>query len=441
MKKPLFIFEGYDFDFKKRQAVFSYAFKNKVNFQEKIIFPSQLPFSSFSTAELDNFLFNVHIAGGVSYWKAYCSLDIQIKSGKLNKKQALFWQKFYQKGLGQFYWENKLSPQKNKLAFPYEANFSPSVSHRNDLKGKIVPWGGGKDSIVVAEILKKQKEDFVLFSLNTSRPQQKAAKVAGKPYYIAQRLLDKKIFSADFPYHGHVPVTGYYAFLEALFCFLFGFKSIVMANERSANYGNLQYLGLEVNHQYSKSEEFSLDFQSYLKEFLTPDIEYFSLLRGWYEVKIAQIFSRFPQYFSAFSSCNANFFWQKKRRLRRRLWCNNCPKCAFVFLLLAAFLPKKDVLAIFEEDLFNKKKLEPLFQQLLGKQGTKPLECVGRAREAQWALAKIITKGEFSSSYFIQKAKSWAQPSLWLKSEKELFGWKKSPEVPPKYQKLLQNYV
>jgi hypothetical protein len=66
-----------------------------------------------------------------------------------------------------------------------------------------------------------------------------------------------------------------------------------------------------------------------------------------YEIKIAQLFAQYPQYFDVFSSCNTNFklleeshaqLGSKKSDNQRR--CGKCPKCAFVYAMLRPFVDK-----------------------------------------------------------------------------------------------------
>jgi len=122
-----------------------------------------------------------------------------------------------------------------------------------------------------------------------------------------------------------------------------------MALEKSADVPQTSKDGIDVNHQYSKSSEFENDFRSYVTQFLTPDIEYFSLLRPFYEIKIAQMFARIAShtqevgpgldargYFDVFTSCNSNFRQSGEKSFTR--WCGRCPKCAFMFAALAPFV-------------------------------------------------------------------------------------------------------
>jgi hypothetical protein len=108
-------------------------------------------------------------------------------------------------------------------------------------------------------------------------------------------------------YNGHVPISGIIAFVLNVVCYLYDYKHIVMSNEKSANEGNTILNGVEINHQRSKSLDFEIAFSEYTNKYISPDIHYFSLLRGMYEIKIAEYFCQHSQYFDTFSSCNRNF--------------------------------------------------------------------------------------------------------------------------------------
>ena len=83
-------------------------------------------------------------------------------------------------------------------------------------------------------------------------------------------------------------------------------------------------------------------------------------------------------------------------------WCGECAKCLFVFICLAAFLPKKGVLNIFGKNLFEDKSLIPLFEELIGVRNFKPFECVGTPEEVKEALKKIVEKGKFNDTILIE---------------------------------------
>ena len=92
---------------------------------------------------------------GISYYKLYCPSKIILKK-QISKEQAEFWNVVYKKGLGEFFYQNKIDPQ-GLINFPYDKkaeNKSYSLESSNRM---LIGIGGGKDSIVAVEILKEQK--------------------------------------------------------------------------------------------------------------------------------------------------------------------------------------------------------------------------------------------------------------------------------------------
>ena len=143
-------------------------------------------------------------------------------------------------------------------------------------------------------------------------------------------------------------------------------------------------MGMKVNHQYSKSYEFEKDFQEYAQEFLSKNIKYYSFLRPLSEYQIAMLFARDKRYHKIFKSCNPG------SKQVPWVWCGECAKCLFVFALLSPFLYKEELVDIFQQDLFTKEELLPLFKELLGKGEKKPFDCVGTFEEINYAVTKTI---------------------------------------------------
>ena len=173
-----------------------------------------------------------------------------------------------------------------------------------------------------------------------------------------------------------------------------------MSNEKSANIGNVEYLGKQINHQWSKSGEFETMFDTYVRQHIDPDLKYFSALREMTELEIAGEFMRHPQYFMCTTSCNRN--WKIAGEKQEERWCGTCPKCAFVFALFAAYLKKDIVLEIFGKNIFENAETIPLYKQLLGMEGFKPFECVGTPEETKEAFAMIQKRGEFDETLVIE---------------------------------------
>ena len=78
---------------------------------------------------------------------------------------------------------------------------------------------------------------------------------------------------------------------------------------------------------------------------IAADLNYYSLLRPLSELAVARQFAKSDRYDAHFSSCNRNFHILGERPANR--WCGVCPKCHFVFLALAPFMPKPRLVRIF----------------------------------------------------------------------------------------------
>jgi hypothetical protein len=68
----------------------------------------------------------------------------------------------------------------------------------------------------------------------------------------------------------------------------------------------------------------------------------------------------------------------------------------FLFACFTAFLPKKEVVEMFDADLYANKRLLPLFRRILGIEGFKPLDCVGEPEEMILAMHYAAQRGEYS---------------------------------------------
>jgi len=381
----IFHFCGFTIDSDQKRIVFGYRveFSNRepLSFVETITLPEASENLHHEVAE--KLLESLHLILGISYYKLYCPPKIEMPFS-LSKEQASFWDTVYRKGLGEFLYRNNLDPDR-LAAFPH-AEISVSSKRITVSDRALLGIGGGKDSIVAASLLKDF--DTASFLVETQREDAISSRVAaelGRPILKIGRTLDPKIFEThEGSYNGHIPISAIFAFLGFFTAALYGYRYVIVANEHSSNFGNLEYRGVGVNHQWSKSMEFEMLFQDYTRKFITPDITYLSLLRQFYEIRVAQMFSEQKKYFPLFASCNRSFKVFSERS--QSLWCGECPKCAFVFLMLAPFLEKQELIDIFQKNLFADQALSPLFRDVLGFGDMKPFDCVGTFDESQAAL-------------------------------------------------------
>lgn len=354
---------------------------NVTEFQETLEFtPSarQIPFP---------LLQQLHVLLGMSYWKTRVPKILELPNQTLSRKDAEFWNTVYTKGLGEFFYKNKID-FRGLIQFPSSGTSAPAPVK---LEGgqSLVLLGGGKDSILTAELMKRDGRKFAFFALNPHPVQETIAKRAGAPLVSMTRTLDDKLFALNRTpgvFNGHVPISAIYAFTGILAALLYGYDWVIASNEKSANYGNVAYLGSQINHQWSKSIEFEKALQQYYPR-------YFSILRPLSEFKIVELFSRYPMYFPLFTSCNKNFTHTPSRG---PLWCGKCPKCAFVFMMLSAFLDKETLEGIFGHNLYEDRSLLLTFEELLGLRAIKPFDCVGTPEEAQEAVIRAFKSGSYN---------------------------------------------
>lgn len=385
-----FYFTGYSFDPEVLRASFSYSFDHETDFTEIIDFacPELKIIDTIDPEIMNTLLFHLSLAIGISYYKLYPTKDLVVETGTLNEDQQQFWKTFYTQGLGEFFFTNTLSP-KDFITFvngdkhTVQKLFSPKSST------PMVALGGWKDSLVSVEMIKKLNIPFYTSTFGKDYYLHKV--VSDKiwaPRLLMTRTMDPKLFEMNHQwyYNGHVPISGIIAFVLVTAAYLYDYKYIIMSNEKSANEGNTVLDGIEINHQRSKSYQFESDFNQYVWKYLSPDVTYFSLLRGMYEIKIAKMFSQYQQYFTTFSSCNNNFKIIESNKTTDHRRCGVCPKCAFVYTTLRPFISDEDTHKIFSQELYENEALIPLYKELLGVDGIKPFECVGTNEEVTYAM-------------------------------------------------------
>jgi hypothetical protein len=192
-------------------------------------------------------------------------------------------------------------------------------------------------------------------------------------------------------YNGHVPVTAINSAILLCAAILYGFRYVVFSNERSADEATLITPdGVPVNHQYSKTSAFEGSLRQVVHSCISPNIEYFSILRPFSELDIVRRFSSLTAFHPVYSSCNRNFHLHGASIEGR--WCGDCPKCRFAALSLAVFLEPGQVRAIQGFDLLDDPAQIEGFRALCGLGREKPFECVGETGESRAALAALAER-------------------------------------------------
>lgn len=404
MKVESFLFKNYYILKDNKTLIFNYEYEvvngENLCFKETIELPKKVSFDKFPAEMIDNIFSGLHLMLGVSYYKIFCPKKV-ILSKNISKNEAEFWNKVYREGLGEFYYRNDISPL-NSPKFPYIKKDDKSYRLKRKRRA-LVGIGGGKDSMVAVEIMRDAGIDVSGFAIPQSPRTKEIIDDSISALNISSMQIKRKIDSKvinNYPgsYNGHVPISGIFAFLGILCAVLYDYEYFVVGNEQSSNFGNTEKDGVTINHQWSKSSEFESLMQWYTRNLITPDVLYFSILRPFDELRIVEIFTKYKRYFKHFTSCNRNFRQDQKQK---ELWCGECPKCLFIFLLFSAFLNKKEMISIFGSNFFDNKMLLPLFKDILGIGEMKPFDCVGTFDESQVAFQ--LAKKEFSESYIISE--------------------------------------
>ena len=246
-KENSFIFKTCSYEPENQTLHLKYGYSSGHSFTEIISFPgAKKIFSREEHKALDKLAKALHLAAGISYYKAYCPANIIIENQQLSQQEADFFYKFYLMGLGEFSVENDLDLQ-TIINFPVAAETAPGPSRLTLPEMTAVPIGGGKDSLVSLEILKKSggqegKADFRPIAINAGPPILEVIESAEchNPILI-RRKIDPELFQLNEQgaYNGHVPITGILSFIMAFAAVLYGYDTVVMSNEQSANEGNM----------------------------------------------------------------------------------------------------------------------------------------------------------------------------------------------------------
>ena len=353
----------------------------------------------------------LHLVAGVSYYKAAVPAQLQVEGEPIDAATAAFLEQVYLNGLGEFAYRNGLD-LRGRIRFPH-GDAADAVAPALGLQAHaLVAIGGGKDSLVSIEALRAEGVAQTVTWIGGSQLIAACAAHTGLPTLNIGRQLAPQLF--DFnrqgAWNGHIPVTAVNSAILAFAAVVLGMDQVVFSNERSASYGSLIPGTGEVNHQWSKGWAFESMFAGWLQSHVAADLRYYSLLRPLSELAVARQFARSQHYDAHFSSCNRNFHILGERPTSR--WCGVCPKCHFVFLALAPFMPKTRLVTIFGRNLLDDPAQVAGFDALLEYQDHKPFECVGEGRESRAAMAALAQRPEWREDALVARFAREIAPQL-----------------------------
>jgi hypothetical protein len=343
----------------------------------------------------------LHVCASTSYFKTASPRFVTFGVTPIASPMRALLAALLGPGLAEFRYRNGLDPADVPVVDAQPGDRSDPVSLERS-GTPLVPVGGGKDSIATIEALRQSGHRPVLFVLGGHERILDVCDRAGFETVVADRRIDPLLvrLSRSGALDGHIPVSAIVSASALIAAICVGADAIIMSNERSASDPNLDLDGTAVNHQYSKSIDFERVFRSTIQESVSRSMEYFSLLRQFSEIRIARYFARLSKYHDVFVSCN-HAFSQRGDSFRR--WCCVCPKCRFLFAVLAPFLAREEMVAIFGRDLLDDECQIAGYLELLGvARWTKPFECVGDLTETRLALSLAAGCPDWSGSAVLQ---------------------------------------
>jgi hypothetical protein len=421
----VFRFVRCDFDAQTGIAQLVYAFDDGPELVETVVVPGA-PFErdAMRAAAAERALRLLHLVAGVSYYKAAVPREIRIDGYAIDADTAALLESLYLHGLGEFAYRNGLNLH-GRIKFPVDALpqppsalRAPSPASEGRVKNlglrehALVAIGGGKDSLVSIEALRDLGVEQTVAWIGGSQLIAACAARTGLPTLNIGRQLAPQLFefNRQGAWNGHIPVTAVNSAILVFAAVLLGFDQVVFSNERSASYGSLIPGTGEVNHQWSKGWAFESAFGDYVQRNVASDLRYYSLLRPLSELAVARQFAKSDRYDAWFSSCNRNFHLLGERPAAR--WCGVCPKCHFVFLALAPFMPKPRLTAIFGRNLLDDPDQAAGYDALLEYQDHKPFECVGEGRESRAAMAALAQRPEWREDALVERFAREIAPQL-----------------------------
>jgi hypothetical protein len=244
-------------------------------------------------------------------------------------------------------------------------------------------FSGGKDSLALAYAIRDgatPATDFFLYNpTDGQRSLAEALTSGGRIIEVRREVLPELLaLNASGHPNGHTPYSAYLAIAALLAGYLRGSAMVAAGNSRSDDEPNVgSYLGMPVNHQWTKSHEFEAALGEYRDRWAPGAPPYSSPLRPLFELQIIRSLSGHLDAYLQTASCN---------RIKGSGWCRSCAKCAWVFLATSALFGHDLAVRKAGGDMFADLALSGLYEAMAGLAGDKPFECTGTEEEVRSAI-------------------------------------------------------
>ena len=235
-----FTFPSYSIDFATGEVLFDYALTGPdgdQRFTEVITLPLPAePVSDATAARLARVLELLHVVAGVSYYKAAAPprlvLPAPLGSAAVELVTAV-----YTKGLAEYAYRNALPHVLTLRPEVPAGSVETAAPWDNSDRRPLSAVGGGKDSIVTLEALRRAGLDPVPFSVNPNHVIVSVNEASDLVPLAARRRLDPELFELNRAgaRNGHIPVTAINSLIAVATAVLHDLGPVVMSNERSAS--------------------------------------------------------------------------------------------------------------------------------------------------------------------------------------------------------------
>lgn len=392
-----FVFESYEFDNESGTAKFRYSFDGELVFTEVVEFET----GACDQRILDSALKLAFLVAGTSYYKCFPTHAVRFAPNiGVTIQDITLLRKVYYEGLSQFVYENNLKPD-DLVRFDDVDEDAVPVSYTGH--GIVAMQSGGKDSLLLAELLKASDHEFAAgYVMHGDTYPLLLDGVTIRPLRAIRRRIDHGALGraqAQGGLNGHVPVSYIMMSLVLIDAVLHGDNTVLAAigNEGEEPHGMIG--DYAINHQWSKTREAEKLLVDYVSTVLSPDLRIGSPLRAFSELRIAELFAdrAWELYGNVFSSCNRGNY-QQGHDNQKLVWCGVCAKCANSFLLFAPFVDPDTLIARFGHNLLGDPRMLHDYKGLLGvDEVMKPFECVGEVPELR--LAYHMANGRYPGVY------------------------------------------